>query len=443
MSAAAGLSQVAVQNNQSAQIKVMDQRELNLQNLQSGLNNMSDRFFINGKYARQAQQPLVENNVLAGAEDKALAGISNESDANKSNLIKSSAGEMSKETFDLGNSMPTLGNPGAPTVATQAATSSVDGLSLEGMTPIDADGVSAGNIDELISSSSVAPESAVVSAPDVNPSIATAMPNPLFGAMSNEGIHEGAADIDDEGGLFSSKSENGAQAIDGKENLVGLNSKNINESNINEKDENGTDKDQSQSELKGDNVFGRLQDAVKHSSQKSFTIEAPKATAADMQSNVNEIISQAQFLAKKGGGEMKVSLNPDGLGEVNLKVKMTDGRLNVEMVTSNSEVKHLLERGLGDLKENLALHKLHLDSVKIDSPKDLSQHMDQNQNGDRGLEQRFLSDFMEQNNGFRRDMMEFGAPSRPDNQRREYYSEGYGASSRKKADSTRRLDLVA
>ncbi|MEQ1664431.1 MAG: flagellar hook-length control protein FliK, partial [Bdellovibrionales bacterium] len=271
-------------------------------------------------------------------------------------------------------------------------------------------------------------------------------PSPVL-SMNSNGAESSdfATDEASVNGIEEASSEQNVFSAEAADGTAQANAKNLHIQNASGKNNNDTDsdKDENKNEIDTDKVIGRAQDQVKNISHKSFTIETPKATAADMQANVKEIITQAQFLAKKGGGEMKVSLNPDGMGEVNLKVKMNDGRLSVEMVTSNTEAKHLLERGLSDLKDSLAIHKLHLESVKIDSPKDLSQHMDQKQDGDKGFQQKFLNDFMDQNRGFRRDMMEFGSPTRPESQRREYYSAGYGNSTSKKSDSNRRLDLVA
>src|SRR5262249_40953314 len=149
----------------------------------------------------------------------------------------------------------------------------------------------------------------------------------------------------------------------------------------------------------------------------------------------------AQFLAKKGGGEMKVSLNPEGLGEVNLRVRMQNGQVNVEMVASNDEAKKSLERGLADLKQALATHKINLESVRIDSPKDASSNFSQQRHDlERGFQQRFLNDFQERNGSARREMFEYPGPSVPSNQRRDQAANYVAA---KKRDSSRRLDLVA
>ena len=60
-------------------------------------------------------------------------------------------------------------------------------------------------------------------------------------------------------------------------------------------------------------------------------------------------------------------MNPDGMGEVHLKVLFQDGKLNIEMQTQNKDVKKLIEDSLSELKSGLAAHRLSLEHVKIDT----------------------------------------------------------------------------
>lgn len=83
--------------------------------------------------------------------------------------------------------------------------------------------------------------------------------------------------------------------------------------------------------------------------------------------NIQEVMNQAQYLVKKGGGEMKVSMSPDGVSEVQLKVMLQDGKVNIEMRTQDKTVKKLMEDSLTELKSGLAAHNLSVDHVKISS----------------------------------------------------------------------------
>lgn len=82
--------------------------------------------------------------------------------------------------------------------------------------------------------------------------------------------------------------------------------------------------------------------------------------------NLQKLLGESSYLVKNGGGEMKVKLHPEGLGAVDLKVMMQDGRVQLEMVTDSKEAKNLLDSQIADLKLGLAAQKLSIDHIKID-----------------------------------------------------------------------------
>lgn len=92
----------------------------------------------------------------------------------------------------------------------------------------------------------------------------------------------------------------------------------------------------------------------------------PGASAQENQANIQQIMKQAQYMIKKGGGESKIQLNPEGLGEIRMKVLVNDGKVNLEMTTENKETKKLLESSISDLKSSLSQHKLSVDQVRVD-----------------------------------------------------------------------------
>jgi flagellar hook-length control protein FliK len=83
--------------------------------------------------------------------------------------------------------------------------------------------------------------------------------------------------------------------------------------------------------------------------------------------NIQNVFQQAQYLVKKGGGEMKIKMTPEGLGEIQLRVELKEGRVQLHMMAENKETKKMLETSLPDLRESLNQQKISLDSVKIDS----------------------------------------------------------------------------
>ncbi|MCB0369486.1 MAG: flagellar hook-length control protein FliK [Bdellovibrionales bacterium] len=83
--------------------------------------------------------------------------------------------------------------------------------------------------------------------------------------------------------------------------------------------------------------------------------------------NIQNVMNQAQYLVKKGGGEVKVKMSPEGLGDIHLKIELIGGRVQMQMLTDNKETKKILESSMSDLKDHLSTHKLAIDSIKIDS----------------------------------------------------------------------------
>lgn len=95
---------------------------------------------------------------------------------------------------------------------------------------------------------------------------------------------------------------------------------------------------------------------------------APMTPVANTEKDVNvqALLKQAQYLVKKGGGEMKVQMSPEGLGQVQLHVLVKDGKVNVQMAAETNEAKKAIESSLADLRSNLSAHKLSVDQMKID-----------------------------------------------------------------------------
>jgi flagellar hook-length control protein FliK len=97
---------------------------------------------------------------------------------------------------------------------------------------------------------------------------------------------------------------------------------------------------------------------------------------ADAQSNVQALIKQAQYMIKKGGGEASVKMNPEGMGQVHLRIMVSEGKVNVEFKTETAEAKKMLESNIGDLKNSLSIHRLAVDHVKVDVGNQLANSSD-------------------------------------------------------------------
>jgi flagellar hook-length control protein FliK len=96
-------------------------------------------------------------------------------------------------------------------------------------------------------------------------------------------------------------------------------------------------------------------------------INKPDVTKDTEAANLKEILNQAQYLVTKGGGEVSVKMTPEGMGEVQLKIMMENGKMNLEMNTQDKNVQKLIQDSLSDLKSSLAAHQISVDHVTLNN----------------------------------------------------------------------------
>ena len=95
---------------------------------------------------------------------------------------------------------------------------------------------------------------------------------------------------------------------------------------------------------------------------------------------------------------MKVHLNGDGMGDLQLKVAVNEGKVDIQMLTANKETKKILEQDLGALKLELGEKKIDLNEIKVDVAKDMKNQLDQQLADQRREETRqFWQQFKEEN----------------------------------------------
>jgi flagellar hook-length control protein FliK len=141
-------------------------------------------------------------------------------------------------------------------------------------------------------------------------------------------------------------------------------------------------------------------------------IKGSEVTNVDKVKNMQRIIENAKILTQNGGGEMQMKLSPEGLGDMQLKVIVANGKVDLELKTQNHEVKKLMESTINELKSSLAQHSLSVDKVKVDVGA-----QDSNSSGDSFLKQfqmndnreqarQFLGQFRENNSSQRNNMFD-------------------------------------
>lgn len=127
-------------------------------------------------------------------------------------------------------------------------------------------------------------------------------------------------------------------------------------------------KTMSQNERNAD-VF---KDALKTQNGSSIAQSANESTTKGMTAqqealNSQRLMNQAQILLKKGGGEAKILMAPEGIGQVHMKMTLLDGKVNLEMQAENPETKKLIESSLSELKTKLNHHQLSIENIKVDN----------------------------------------------------------------------------
>ena len=86
--------------------------------------------------------------------------------------------------------------------------------------------------------------------------------------------------------------------------------------------------------------------------------QVKSALVAELGTNVN-------FHAHKGGGEMKIILHPDDMGEVHVKVGTKNGKVEVQVTAQNDDVAKLLRGGSKDLESSLKTQNLSLAKFEV------------------------------------------------------------------------------
>lgn len=132
----------------------------------------------------------------------------------------------------------------------------------------------------------------------------------------------------------------------------------------------------------------------------------------DQPMTVPDFVQNAQVMVREGGGEMKVTLHPEGLGEVAMKVSVDQGKVNVQMITESDEAKRLIEHQLGELKSQLTSNHLQVSDIKVDTASNLGRQMEQQyQDAQRQSAQLAWEQFRNDNQGWRRSFFEVPSAS--------------------------------
>lgn len=416
----AGLSENLGAQGQQAQMSVLSPDQIQKRERLEQINLMSDRFFMNGDYSRGAKLANTPNAMKAYSQFQevptAMSDKTSGLDISGMEPVVDEQIEGMATGQDLAKSLGKVTEQMGRQLDAGPATDAAN-------TPINLESVKKGltNGTEKLSADDNLAQNLIK--PNINPNIENMN---LEQAGFNKNLEFQA-----KASLESANQTSTPQQVIGGLNL-----------NSTESDTDSDDSlDQGGDDLGIQDISNQGQ---KISGDKTFVINSPKPTDVQMSENIRQIINGAQIMVKDGGGEMKINMNPDGMGEVNLKVHVQNGEVRVEMLTSSDETKKLLEKGLADLKSSLQAHKLNVEHVKIETADRASEQMMQSRQeaAERGFQQRFLHDFRDQNASRNSQALGIGSARPMSSQTSDAASNDSESASRRRR-LERRLDLVA
>lgn len=413
-------------------LTLMSQRELDRKNTQRSVDRMQESFFMKGAYSRP-QDPASAPAVATAGGSAAAMNMPTIASSTPSTAMPAAPGAGSSqpisETEYQDMEMPTAApvpSENRSAVVNPKAKKINDAVSQMQMPATTEKEVKTADVDSLVKKfttgqaqsamtqqASAAPVTMAPAEPTVVPQMAAA---PAAESSANQAQAAMNAIL--------------AKAMKGGAHL---------DSSSSEDNDNSTDASYLGATLAHDN--GRLgQTQAPSEFQSQLAAQGPNAQPMA----VPDLVQNAKVMVRDGGGEMKVTLKPEGLGEVAMKVSVHEGKVNVQMITESDEAKRLIERQLGELKASLTGQNLHVDAIKVDTATNLGKQMEQQyQDAQRQMAQQTLEQFRQDHQGWRRSFFEVpGAKVYKDQSEAPRDVRGPSASSARR-NSNRRLDLVA
>ena len=83
----------------------------------------------------------------------------------------------------------------------------------------------------------------------------------------------------------------------------------------------------------------------------------------DQERVIEQITKQMDALKNSSG--VKIALNPDFLGKVNINITNTKDGLSAQFIVANNDAKNILLKGIDGLKDALIMHGIGVDNVEV------------------------------------------------------------------------------
>ncbi len=85
----------------------------------------------------------------------------------------------------------------------------------------------------------------------------------------------------------------------------------------------------------------------------------------DIKEIAEKIVEKANLIKINGKTELALTLKPDWLGEIKIKISSKDGVLSIQLLSSNQNAKDIIEEQLEELKNLLASNNLNIGSLNV------------------------------------------------------------------------------
>jgi len=112
-------------------------------------------------------------------------------------------------------------------------------------------------------------------------------------------------------------------------------------------------------------TFGATLSQKNEAAQKDLYLPAGQKPEQLKSALTAELGTNVAFHAHKGGGEMRIVLHPDDMGEVKLKVGTKNGKVEVQVTADNEDVAKLLRGGSKELEASLKSQNLSLTKFEV------------------------------------------------------------------------------
>lgn len=106
-------------------------------------------------------------------------------------------------------------------------------------------------------------------------------------------------------------------------------------------------------------------EVMREAPQVKEAVRTAPVAQHDETAQVRKVGNDISINIARGSNEMRLSLKPEFLGEVTVKVQFDAHSLKLDMSTDNAYAKQMIESNLGVLKDALAQHGLDVGSVEV------------------------------------------------------------------------------